>query len=390
MMFIRYIRNILKNKLRNKLFLCLALSISALVVLNSCNITETSNITFVSNAENAKCGDALEWKIDEGVLSIYGQGDMYDFEECLQQWFDAKEEIVSINVGNEVTSIGKNAFNGLCNVKKIEIGDKVTKLGTGAFSETQITTVNIPKNVTEIGGNLFSSYSDTKRQITIDEGNECFTIQDGVLYSSDMTRLVYCADLSDSAFAVPQTVTEIGDYAFAYQEIEEIQLPSSLKIIGDGAFKQCNNLKTVNINDSVVWIGEEAFMETQIQQVVFSNELIGIGKCAFAYCEELRSITFGENIKFIGEEAFVDCINLESVEFGNIHAVGRRAFYNCDNLKSVFVPDAATDIGKEAFGFRSIGGNSVTKCEDFVLKCNKTSAAHIYAEENKIEAIVIQ
>lgn len=375
--------------MKTKGLLYLVVSVFIVTILNSCSNTQASTMNFVSAQENAECGDSLEWKINDGVLSIDGQGDMYDFNEILRQWYDAKDEIVEIKIGNEVTSIGKNAFNGLCNVKKITIGDNVTKLGTGALSETQIATLTIPKNVREIEGNLFSAYSDTKHEITIDAQNEHFIIKDNIIYSSDMTKLVCCLDIENIAFAVPETVTEIADYAFAYQPIEEIRFSSNLKLIGEGAFKQCENLKTANFDIGIVWIGEEAFLETQIQHIAFGNSLRGIGKRAFLYCEELNSVTFGENIKFIGEESFLDCDNLKSVNLKNAEAIGRRAFYNCDNLKDVFIPETVVDIGKEAFGFRAIGGTDTTKNENFVIKCNKDSAAYAYAEENQIEATVI-
>ncbi len=377
-----------KCKFEVKVSLALVLTI-IMAILNSCGSTQSSNINFASDQINAKCGDNLEWKIEDGTLSIFGQGNMYDFDEALSQWIVAKEEIVKINIGDEVTSIGKNAFNGLSNVKEIAIGNSVTSIGTGALSETQIVSLTIPESVCEIKGNPFTVYSEMSRQIVIDENNKHFVMKDNVIYSKDLTKLICSVDYDAATFTAPQTVTEIADYAFAYQQLEEIRFSDNLQLIGDGAFKQCENLKTADIGKCVIWIGEEAFGGTQIQSINLGDKLKGISKKAFLYCESLRSIMFGESTEFIGEEAFVGCTALENVEMIGVQTVGDRAFYDCDSLKNIFIPNTVTDIGKEAFGFRAIGATDTAKVEDFVLECNKDSVAHIYAQESGIQATVI-
>ena len=50
-------------------------------------------------------------------------------------------------------------------------------------------------------------------------------------------------------FAEDSKLERIGEDCFRGSGIEEIQLPSTLKEIGDGAFYECNNLKTVYVED---------------------------------------------------------------------------------------------------------------------------------------------
>ena len=54
-------------------------------------------------------------------------------------------------------------------------------------------------------------------------------------------------------------MTEIGEEAFYFCGIEELELPTNLKIICDSAFFRCKNLRTVYIPASVRTIGRWAF-----------------------------------------------------------------------------------------------------------------------------------
>ena len=52
--------------------------------------------------------------------------------------------------------------------------------------------------------------------ISVASGNESFSAEDGVLFNSDKTKLLmYPMAKTDTAYTIPDSVTEIADYAFA-------------------------------------------------------------------------------------------------------------------------------------------------------------------------------
>ena len=64
--------------------------------------------------------------------------------------------IQQIIIGDEVTSIGKNAFSGCSGLSSITIGNSVTYIGERAFYNcTALKDITIPENVTSIGSQAF-------------------------------------------------------------------------------------------------------------------------------------------------------------------------------------------------------------------------------------------
>ena len=83
------------------------------------------------------CGDGLTWALDEdGRLFIDGSGEMYDFSvdsdndsdgDILPPWFDYREQVVNVLIGEGAVSVGNYAFYG-CNPKTISIPDSVVSI----------------------------------------------------------------------------------------------------------------------------------------------------------------------------------------------------------------------------------------------------------------------
>ena len=95
------------------------------------------------------------------------------------------------------------------------------------------------------------------------------------------------------ALVFPESVREIGDYAFAYFRIGVKSLPESVVSIGEGAFAHCDLLGEATIPDGVT----------------------SIGKACFEGCESLTSVTLPAGISTIEEGAFSGCRQLKAVRF---------------------------------------------------------------------------
>lgn len=94
----------------------------------------------------------------------------------------------------------------------------------------------------------------------VEDGNAYYKSVDGVLFSSDMQKLVmYPNGRTDSSYQVPDGTTIIGMSAFANSTLSSISLPNTLEFIDEVAFANCSNLKSFALPASVLEIGNNAF-----------------------------------------------------------------------------------------------------------------------------------
>ncbi|MDR1126744.1 MAG: leucine-rich repeat domain-containing protein [Treponema sp.] len=151
------------------------------------------------------------------------------------------------------------------------------------------------------------------------------------------------------------TVTSIGDRAFLYNWLANVQLtarltsviiPGSVTSIGNGAFSS-NQLTSVTIQAGITSIGDRVFSENQLTSVTIPGSVTSIGEQAF-YDNDLTSVTIQAGVTSIGDYAFCDN-DLTSVTIpAGVTSIGYRAFY-ANDLTSVTIPAGVTSIGNSAF-----------------------------------------
>lgn len=147
-------------------------------------------------------------------------------------------------------------------------GVPVTRIGEQAFSHCdELYTVSIPASVTDISRDAFD-YCVELECIYVDEANENYASDDWVLFNKDKTVLLrYPEGLGCPCgyalyYTIPETVTEIADYAFFGNAlVREITLPESLTSIGDYAFLGCRGLESMLFKGNAPETGEN-FLST--------------------------------------------------------------------------------------------------------------------------------
>mgnify|MGYP004622616827 CR=1 FL=1 len=221
-----------------------------------------------------------------------------------------------------------------------------------------------------------------------------------------------CSNLT--AVELPDTLTAIGDYAFAWSNVAEITIPDGVVTIGASAFWG-TALADVVIPDSVTTIGAGAFWETKLVDVVIPDSVTTIGESAFRYCWEMKTLHLGSGLTTVEDYAFDRCEAAVTLSADNralvlednalfnaektrliqyfegpkdtdraeaytiptgVEEICSGAFDCCDDLKTIVIPDTVQRIGQEAFGQCSnLEGltipASVTKIESSAFLYNK-------------------
>lgn len=133
-------------------------------------------------------------------------------------------------------------------------------------------------------------------------------------------------------------------------------LPSSVRNVCPGAFMNCENLKSVQLNEGLLTLGVEersdskldngyAFAASAIESVKIPSTLKRIEIATFYQCAELKKVTFSEGLQIIGPRAFEET-GLESIVLPHsVITVCSTAFYNCTTLRNVRLNNELEVIG---------------------------------------------
>ena len=156
-------------------------------------------------------------------------------------------------IPDSISKIGEYAFYSCSGLTSVNLPESVVSIGRQAFRSTGLTSINIPKAVVEIGEENFPGCF-----ITVHPDNPAFTSEDGILFNKAKTKLISFP--KGYHYAIPDTVIEIGENAFAdCTGLSSITIPDSVIKIDDLAFWGCKGLTSVTIPDSVIVIGDYAF-----------------------------------------------------------------------------------------------------------------------------------
>ncbi len=167
----------------------------------------------------------------------------------------------------------------------------------------------------------------------------------------------YRGDMSLTEFEIPEGVVKIGDGAFREcKNLRRVTFPSTLKYIGRHAFHDCVSLADVKFPPSLGYIGYNAFTGCDLKEVYVPEGVTFIGNGAFSECESLVTAVLPQSMN--GTEIcgglFYRCKSLENVTFPKrIIKSFANVFPHCESLKSFEIPCGADEIGSFTFEYCS-------------------------------------
>ena len=178
----------------------------------------------------------------------------------------------------------------------------LTITGAGAIPDYLIQ--NKPITILDAAQTPWKDYQEEIRSVVIGEG---------------ITRIgnyAFCNLPNLRSVTLPSTLREIGDYAFYYAPIRVLKLPQGLQSIGANAFARAEILE-LTIPSTVKTLGESAFSGClYVQEIRLKAPLTVLPKGVFGDCPSLKTIYLPETLKTMHEDVFRLTVNIEHLYFG--------------------------------------------------------------------------
>ena len=267
-------------------------------------------------------------------LFSYRSSSKYDGIEIYQ--YDGYEapsvfEIPAEIDGKTVVGVGENFFyrSNSDGVKEVIVPDTVKYFNKAAFnSMADLEKINIPDGLESIGNFVFTNCN---KLTEIDAGNnKNYVVRDGVIYNSDMSTLLYAPAVSE--FAIPESVKEIAQYAFYYNNnLKEICIPEKVTMIGEGAFGDCASLEKVDMVGAKT-VSDFAFTACPKLTVVNIGEGTSeLGAAVFRYDSALTGVEFPKSITAVDEQCFLYCSSLTDIYYSGTESEWKAISFDTNN-----------------------------------------------------------
>lgn len=263
---------------------------------------------FCEEIQNTEYTPWIYEKNEDGTLLITGHE--------LGQELSGNVIIPSEINGKKVTAIGEKAFFA-SNIETIEMHDDITYIGKSAFERCiYLKNVKIPSDIKVLEAYVFAD----------------------------------CSQLE--SVELPEGLLRIGDYAFFWcEELKTANIPATVETIGNGAFWCCSKLEGVVLPQGLTKIGEYAFCNNwKLEKVEIPKGITKIEKAAFYGCSNLIEVSLPEGLLSIGYDAFGDCWDLYEIEIpSTVQSIGEYAFSNKECLRKIKFLGDAPQIHNDAF-----------------------------------------
>ena len=311
--------------------------------------------------------------------------------------YGVKGQVKNIEVPKGVSLIEDYVFLGCDYIETVTLGPDVEEIGLYAFQNcTNLKEVNFDDAIGVLEAGAFKGCSSLK----------VADFSESTLATIGYEAFAGCTSLEE--IKIPETLSDIGDFAFANTKFKEIEFGKNINAVGSNAFVGNTALETINVVDNnkefssidgVLYnkkggalvtfpagktgtyelpqgveeirdyafknakisavklaedpalnrIGLNAFEDSQIEEIEISANVEKINSNTFKNAKKLGKVIFNEGLKYIAASAFEGCISLKEIKLPDtLHDIANSAFKNA-GLKSVNLGDGVAKINTEAF-----------------------------------------
>ena len=241
---------------------------------------------------------------------------------------------------------------GFCSIK---LPDSLRKLGSDVFTDCDaIKDIEIGKTLASIGSKAFYGCTNIS-SVTVSDENQAFASSDGVIYSKDMTTLIFYSPAKPSTtFEIPSSVKTLESAAMqSLKYLEKVTIPAGITAIPDSFFAYSASLKEIGGGDDVRSVGGLSFAGClSLEKIEFIGRLTSLSQRAFTDCQSLVLIEINPAIGEIPDGCFSGCARVESIVLpSNLKTIGISAFSGCSSLAAIDIPETVTSVGTSAFSY---------------------------------------
>ena len=306
--------------------------------------------------------DIAQATICSGGTNYSQYGSSVNIDNIIPGGCFSHTNLISIYLPFNTKKIEAQAFFFSEKLENISIPDDCRSIGWESFSACSLISVNIPRNVSFIDKLAFNRCYKLV-SINVDSENRWYASIDGMLCDKKQETLIYYPAAGKKIINIPNTVKEINEYAFydcIYQE--KLNNPSETVTIPYGIFKFLSGLSFIDVDvnsacftsiDGVLYdksVSELIACPRLKDEITILDGIQTISPFAFYSCQNLRVINMPNSITMLGEAGFWGCNSLTDINFSdNITFIDDNAFWECTSLTSMLLPKSIAGIGDNAF-----------------------------------------
>ena len=287
-------------------------------------VTIMNGVEIIGDSAFAFCRNLKEITMPDSVVSMGSSV----FGNCTS--------LTSVKLSNNIPRLKVGVFQA-CPITSLELPEKLEYIEQNAFIGADINTMEIPANVTYIASGAFN-YCSNLYNLTINEANSNFVIEEGILYSLDGNTLNALPAGNKETITIREGTKRIeseGALSIATNCVT-LNLPSTLEYLFGMAMPQNNTqkLKTINIPDSNSYLMEE-------DGYIYSKD----GKILYYVVPTKQNIEINEKVETIASGAIFACMNLTELEIpDNVVTIEKYALTSCPKLETIAIGNGTVNL----------------------------------------------
>ena len=343
--------------------------------------------TIAAGAETCTYGD-YEYRVRDKDQTVYIMA------------YTGKEQVVNIPEqidGKKVTGIAEYAFSN-DSIEIVNIPNTVTVLFGMSFSKcNNLREINIPESVSDIKSVPVVQCPSVEK-INVSEKNNYYRSVDGVLFSKDMSLLIYYpSNKAGDSYKVPDEVTEFPDNincgVFNYnQNLKSITINASVNLFTDyfvplSQFDYASKLEAIYVDSKNPYL-------TTDNGILYSKDKTILVSYP-ANCSQTKYV-MPDNVCEMSFNAFYGAKNLKEIwlsEKLGVNISGATYFLGCRNLESINVPESNStfySVDGVLFGkdFYSVDGFLFGKDDSCLISYPQNKKDSKYEVPTTVKSIV--
>lgn len=197
--------------------------------------------------------------------------------------YENDNALIQVVLGTGVTNISYASFKNCKNLKSISIPNTIQEDigGESFYGCTSLTDIIIPESITYIGWGLFNGCSSLTNIVFMADD---IWFEDSVFWN--------CINLEYIELPVNMNSMIPPDLFTGCTKLKEITIPNTVTEIQDYAFSNCRNLTNIIFSDNLVYIGNNVFNNcNSLTNIILPNSLYTIQSTAFKNCNNLMNVT---------------------------------------------------------------------------------------------------